>query len=626
MSTIVAFFESAIDTPLTAPANTPTIRIRRTDTQALVVTDLAMTEQGDGNFSFDFSPTDGIEYAARSDGDPTVSGQTIAGARYAYGSLSGTTEARIEVGIPDILADTAAMQPLVDVAISTRSTLAQADILNDATPFAGADIDAAISSRAVAGDAMDLTGGALSNINSNLSLSHGAGSWSTATGFAVPGDAMTLTAGERTAIDTELTAAHGAGAWDGTASAAVVQAGLTAQGYTTARAPLLDNLDAAVSTRSTLAQADILNDATPFAGADIDAAISTRSSHSAADVDTLITASHGAGNYTTATGFAVPGDAMTLTAGERTAIDTELTAAHGAGAWDGTASAAVVQAGLTAQGYTTGRAPLLDNLDAAISTRSSHSAADVDTLITASHGAGNYTTATGFAVAGDAMTLTAGERTAIDTTLSTAHGAGLWDSATVPIADIQAGMTAQGYTTARAPLLDNLDVAVSTRSSHSAADVDTLITASHGAGNYTTATGFAVAGDAMTLTAGERTAIDTELATAHGAGAWDGTASIADIQAGLDANGYTIARSTSLDNLDAAISGIDAVLTASHGAGSWAVGASLSGAVDEIHAALGLTLGSPASFDSATGITVPAESIDVVLSVVGTTVTLTRQP
>ena len=506
MSTIVAFFESAIDTPLTAPANTPTIRIRRTDTQALVVTDLAMTEQGDGNFSFDFSPTDGIEYAARSDGDPTVSGQTIAGARYAYGSLSGTTEARIEVGIPDILADTAAMQPLVDVAISTRSTLAQADILNDATPFAGADIDAAISSRAVAGDAMDLTGGALSNINSNLSLSHGAGSWSTATGFAVPGDAMTLTAGERTAIDTELTAAHGAGAWDGTASAAVVQAGLTAQGYTTARAPLLDNLDAAISTRS------------------------------------------------------------------------------------------------------------------------SHSAADVDTLITASHGAGNYTTATGFAVAGDAMTLTAGERTAIDTTLSTAHGAGLWDSATVPIADIQAGMTAQGYTTARAPLLDNLDVAVSTRSSHSAADVDTLITASHGAGNYTTATGFAVAGDAMTLTAGERTAIDTELATAHGAGAWDGTASIADIQAGLDANGYTIARSTSLDNLDAAISGIDAVLTASHGAGSWAVGASLSGAVDEIHAALGLTLGSPASFDSATGITVPAESIDVVLSVVGTTVTLTRQP
>lgn len=45
----------------------------------------------------------------------------------------------------------------LDAAISTRSTLAQADIINDATPFAGADIDAAISSRAAPGDAMALT-------------------------------------------------------------------------------------------------------------------------------------------------------------------------------------------------------------------------------------------------------------------------------------------------------------------------------------------------------------------------------------------------------------------------------------------------------------------------------------
>lgn len=61
------------------------------------------------------------------------------------------------------------------------------------------------------------------------------------------------------------------------------------------------------------------------------------------------------------------------------------------------------------------------------------------------------------------------------------------------IADVQTAMTAQGYTSARAPNLDNLDVAVSTR---------------------------AVPGDAMALTAAAITAIDTELTTAHGAGAW----------------------------------------------------------------------------------------------------------
>jgi hypothetical protein len=60
--------------------------------------------------------------------------------------------------------------------------------------------------------------------------------------------------------------------------------------------------------------------------------------------------------------------------------------------------------------------------------------------------------------------------------------------------DVTAGLTAQGYTAGRAPNLDNLDVAVSSRSSHSAADVDSAVTSSHGAGSYQTATGFATAG------------------------------------------------------------------------------------------------------------------------------------
>ena len=93
MAVIVVYFETAPDTPLTAPATAPTIRIRRTDTQALVVTDLPMTEQGDGNYSYDFATTDGLEYAVRADGDPAAAGQTAPGGRYAHGTISGTTEA-----------------------------------------------------------------------------------------------------------------------------------------------------------------------------------------------------------------------------------------------------------------------------------------------------------------------------------------------------------------------------------------------------------------------------------------------------------------------------------------------------------------------------------------------------
>ena len=83
---ITADWESAPGVPLVAPANTPTIRIRRHDTGALVVTDLAMTELGDGVFKFDFTPpVEGIEYSVRADGDPTAASQVAAGNRFRYG-------------------------------------------------------------------------------------------------------------------------------------------------------------------------------------------------------------------------------------------------------------------------------------------------------------------------------------------------------------------------------------------------------------------------------------------------------------------------------------------------------------------------------------------------------------
>lgn len=73
--------------PLVAPANLPTIRIRRLDTMALVITDLAMTEVGDGCFVFVFTETNLLEYSIRVDADPTAVKQVSKQERYQFGSL-----------------------------------------------------------------------------------------------------------------------------------------------------------------------------------------------------------------------------------------------------------------------------------------------------------------------------------------------------------------------------------------------------------------------------------------------------------------------------------------------------------------------------------------------------------
>lgn len=85
---ITAYWESAPGVPLTGPGTVPTIRIRRLDTQALEVTDAAMTEVGDGLFFFSFAPAvDGIEYAARADGDPAAAAQVPAAVRFQSGQV-----------------------------------------------------------------------------------------------------------------------------------------------------------------------------------------------------------------------------------------------------------------------------------------------------------------------------------------------------------------------------------------------------------------------------------------------------------------------------------------------------------------------------------------------------------
>jgi hypothetical protein len=128
--------------------------------------------------------------------DATAAAQTIRDAMKLAPTAGAPAAGSVDEHLDDILADTAAMQPLVDVAISTRAAPGAAMAL---TP----------------GERTTLSG----VIDAALSAAHGAGSWATATGFAVPGDAMALTPGERTtlsgAIDAALSATHGAGLWDG---------------------------------------------------------------------------------------------------------------------------------------------------------------------------------------------------------------------------------------------------------------------------------------------------------------------------------------------------------------------------------------------------------------------------
>ncbi len=117
MTTIRAHFSSAPDVPLVVPATVPTIRIRRTDTQALVVTDAAMTEQGEGNYTFEFEPIGGLEYAIRADGDPIAAAQTTVGGRFAHGSVSGDRAHGISQGWTRISAAGGTMRGIISLFI-----------------------------------------------------------------------------------------------------------------------------------------------------------------------------------------------------------------------------------------------------------------------------------------------------------------------------------------------------------------------------------------------------------------------------------------------------------------------------------------------------------------------------
>jgi len=155
---IASFTDEGV--PLTSPSNTPTIRIRRTDTGALVVTDSAMTELGDGNYKYDFSPSATLQYSIRADGDPTAAGQTTAEERYVFGALSGVQVDAIETTIPDIETDTQDIQSRLPA--SLVSGRMDSDVGNMQTDVL---------------DAAALAASAVTEIDTLLSTNHGGGAW-----------------------------------------------------------------------------------------------------------------------------------------------------------------------------------------------------------------------------------------------------------------------------------------------------------------------------------------------------------------------------------------------------------------------------------------------------------------
>lgn len=181
--------------PTNGLAQAPQIEIIRTDTQAVVQAFVAMTDGlVSGKYVFPFAPTVTLDYAFTVDADPTSSGQVSSAERYFDGAFPGNI---------DILADTGDLVNL-DVAVSSR---------NATVPLAAA-VDQAEHDATQAAIAAQV----------------------------VPMDAATSQA-EHDATQAAIAALNNI-------SIADVQTALTNQGYTGARALLLDNLDAAISSRN----------------------------------------------------------------------------------------------------------------------------------------------------------------------------------------------------------------------------------------------------------------------------------------------------------------------------------------------------------------------------------------
>lgn len=230
------------------------------------------------------------------------------------------------------------------------------------------------------------------DLPADLAAAHGAGTWTTATGFATPADVTAARDSIKGTDARSLTDVAGAGFDSSTDSLAAADD--DRESIKATAAAVLARTDVATSTRATPADVAAARDS----------------------VNTNVDAAEAAirGGSRSLADLAAPGDAMALTPSERTTlaavIDATLASAHGSGAWDATTAASTIADAVWATvlpgTYSAGTAgerlaTTDDRVDVAVSTRSTLTAAQVDTQLSGAHGAGSWATATGFATPGD---------------------------------------------------------------------------------------------------------------------------------------------------------------------------------------------------------------------------------
>jgi hypothetical protein len=309
-----------------------------------------------------------------------------------------------------------------------------------------------------------------------VTISHGAGSYQSAAGFAVAGDQMALTpAAAASLVDDAWNEAISSHLLAGSTGKALDDA--SAGGVALTQQNVRDAMKLSPSVGAPAAgSVDTHLDAIELDSSVMEPLIS-------ANVDTTISSR----------GTADPGDAMTLTgpavSGAVDAVWDELIAGHiaagttgealdnaGGGATPGTIAAAVWAEGLPGA-FGAGEAGKImgDNLNATVSSRSSHTPADVDATLSGTHGAGSWES--------DSDTdWTAGEKEEIRGAL------GVTGVQSVPGGGGQLQDVLTDTSTIEPLAVANLDAPISTR---------------------------AIPGDAMSITAGAVDDIWSEVITAH---------------------------------------------------------------------------------------------------------------
>ncbi len=218
-------------------ANIPEIEIWNAGTGAVVQSSTDTTEVAGGFYRFNFTPTAGVDYVALFDHDPAAVGQVTAQERYNTSSFSEFIDDIVPEGGTE---DYGTKFQRLDAAVTTR-----------AAPGAAMDLVAnAVDAAAVATDAIDADALATDAVNEIRD--------------SILDDAVRFSGGD---IDVAISTRN-----------AVTP--MTAARSQTEH----DATQADIAALNDLAQSEILSDAIPFAGANINATISSRSTQASVDV------------------------------------------------------------------------------------------------------------------------------------------------------------------------------------------------------------------------------------------------------------------------------------------------------------------------------------------------------